>query len=112
MHQTFDRLAAEALAGTGLAFDLRMDRGAEAFITPSFDMIEKFEAAVQAETGLTPARSTSGGTSDARFIRAFCPVFEFGLVNATIHQIDEYAELADLEKLTAIYRRFITDYFS
>jgi succinyl-diaminopimelate desuccinylase len=58
-----------------------------------------------------PALSTGGGTSDARFIKDFCPVVEFGLVNKTIHAVDEHVPLADLERLTAIYERFLAGYF-
>ena len=62
-------------------------------------------------TGVTPSLSTDGGTSDARFIKAFCPVVEFGLLTKTIHKIDEQVSIADLEQLTAIYRRFLDLYF-
>ena len=62
-------------------------------------------------TGRKPALSTSGGTSDARFIRDYCPVVEFGLVNATMHKIDERVATADLVALTAIYRKILDRYF-
>ncbi len=62
-------------------------------------------------TGVTPSLSTDGGTSDARFIKAFCPVVEFGLLTKTIHKIDEQVSVADLEQLTAVYRRFLDLYF-
>ena len=62
-------------------------------------------------TGLTPSLGTDGGTSDARFIKALCPVVEFGLLTATIHKVDEQVSIADLEQLTAIYRRFLELYF-
>ncbi len=61
--------------------------------------------------GITPKLSTDGGTSDARFIKDYCPVVEFGLLTASIHKIDEHVTIADLEQLTAIYRRFIELYF-
>lgn len=61
--------------------------------------------AVEAETGLVPEGSTTGGTSDARFLRAVCPVIEFGLCNATMHKCDEAVALADLDTLSRIYRR-------
>ena len=67
--------------------------------------------AVREVTGLTPSLSTDGGTSDARYIKDHCPVVEFGLTTATIHKVDENASVADLELLTAIYRRFISLYF-
>ena len=61
--------------------------------------------AVEAETGIAPEASTSGGTSDARFLRAVCPVIEFGLVNATMHKRDEAVAVADLGVLARIYAR-------
>jgi succinyl-diaminopimelate desuccinylase len=67
--------------------------------------------AVQSVTGRVPKLTTGGGTSDARFIKDICPVVEFGLVNATIHQVDEHTSITDLEKLTEIYGRFISNYF-
>jgi succinyl-diaminopimelate desuccinylase len=60
---------------------------------------------VEAETGVTPELSTTGGTSDARFLRALCPVVEFGLCNATMHKKDEAVAMEDLHVLTRIYRR-------
>jgi succinyl-diaminopimelate desuccinylase len=75
----------------------------EAFITEPGALSALVSAAVEAETGLVPELSTTGGTSDARFLRAICPVVEFGLLNATMHKADEAVALADLETLTAIY---------
>ena len=63
-------------------------------------------------TGRKPELSTGGGTSDARFIKDYCPVIEFGLVGQTMHQIDERAPVADLEKLTQIYRGVLDRYFA
>jgi succinyl-diaminopimelate desuccinylase len=68
--------------------------------------------AIEAETGQRPALSTTGGTSDARFIKSHCPVVEFGLVGQTMHQVDERVALADLERLTAIYRGALERYFA
>jgi succinyl-diaminopimelate desuccinylase len=68
--------------------------------------------AIEAETGQRPALSTAGGTPDARFIKSHCPVVEFGLVGQTMHQVDERVALADLERLTAIYRGALERYFS
>ena len=61
-------------------------------------------------TGRKPALSTSGGTSDARFIKDYCPVLEFGLVGQTMHQVNERVAVADLARLTAIYRRVLDTY--
>jgi succinyl-diaminopimelate desuccinylase len=84
----------------------------DVFLTKPGPLVDKMVQAVAAETGRTPALTTGGGTSDARFIQAHCPVIEFGLVNATIHQVDERVPVADLEKLTRIYERFIAAYFN
>ncbi|MEP7222910.1 MAG: succinyl-diaminopimelate desuccinylase [Novosphingobium sp.] len=77
----------------------------EAFLTPPGAFSEMVAAAIQAETGLVPDLSTTGGTSDARFLKALCPVIEFGLCNATMHKRDEAVAVADLEVLARIYRR-------
>jgi acetylornithine deacetylase/succinyl-diaminopimelate desuccinylase-like protein len=63
------------------------------------------------KTGRRPTLSTSGGTSDARFIRAYCPVVEFGLVGATAHMVDEHVAVADIKVLTEIYAALLEDYF-
>ena len=77
----------------------------EPFLTPPGEFSALVAAVVKAETGLDPEPSTTGGTSDARFLRAICPVIEFGLVNATMHKRDEAVAVADLEVLARIYRR-------
>ena len=77
----------------------------EAFLTPPGAFSALVAAAVEAETGIAPELSTSGGTSDARFLKNLCPVIEFGLCNATMHKTDEAVALADLEVLARIYRR-------
>ena len=68
--------------------------------------------AVAAETGITPEYSTSGGTSDARFVKDHCPVVEFGLVGTTMHQTDEHVEVEHIRQLAAIYRRILAAYFA
>ncbi len=77
----------------------------EAFFTPPGAFSALVADAIHAETGLTPELSTTGGTSDARFLKDLCPVIEFGLVNATMHKLDEAVALADLDRLVRIYRR-------
>ena len=77
----------------------------EAFVTPPGAFSDLLIAAVEAETGLSPELSTTGGTSDARFLKDLCPVIEFGLPNATMHKRDEAVAMADLETLARIYRR-------
>ncbi len=104
--------AHDTLSGTGLDFDLTFSPSGDAFVTEPGPLIEVMTDAVKAATGKAPALSTGGGTSDARFIKDYCPVIEFGLVNETIHQTDERTPVADLETLTAIYRDFIGRYFA
>lgn len=79
----------------------------EAFLTPPGELSEAVSAVVAEVTGLTPEASTTGGTSDARFLSKICPVVEFGLCNATMHKLDEAVAIADLEVLTEIYRRVV-----
>ena len=81
------------------------------FVTRSSDLIGPLSAAIKAVTGGEPQASTGGGTSDARFFKDLCPVVEFGLVGQTMHQVDEHVPLADLDRLTAIYRGFLDRYF-
>jgi len=77
----------------------------EPFLTPPGDFSQIIADAVEAETGIVPEASTSGGTSDARFLRAVCPVIEFGLCNATMHKRDEAVAIPDLDTLSRIYAR-------
>ncbi len=77
----------------------------EPFLTPPGAFSQMIADAVEAELGITPEASTSGGTSDARFLKDLAPVIEFGLVNATMHKTDEAVALADLAALARIYRR-------
>ncbi|TVR07286.1 MAG: succinyl-diaminopimelate desuccinylase [Salinarimonadaceae bacterium] len=102
-----------AAAGEEVEFELAFDpTNSPAFLTQPDDFVELVRDAVEAETGLRPALSTTGGTSDARFIKSACPVVEFGLVGQTMHKIDERVPLADLERLTAIYRGVLERYFA
>jgi succinyl-diaminopimelate desuccinylase len=82
------------------------------FVTKPGAFTDLAVAAIEEITGRKPELSTSGGTSDARFISQYCPVIEFGLVGQTMHQIDERAAVADLEKLTRIYRGILDRYFA
>src|SRR3546814_336412 len=75
----------------------------EPFLTPPGEFSDMIAAAITQATGLEPELSTSGGTSDARFLSRLCPVVEFGLCNATMHKLDEAVAAADLETLTTIY---------
>ena len=104
-------LATQVQHETGARFFMNMVVSGESFITEGGTLIEVMQEAVRGETGLTPALSTGGGTSDARFIKDYCPVAEFGLVNATIHQINERVLVDDLKRLKRIYRRMIDLFF-
>ncbi len=105
------RAEADAVAQAfGVRADMTVRVSGESFLTPPGALSALVAAAVAAETGVTPVLSTTGGTSDARFIRAHCPVVEFGLVGRTMHQVDEYAEVADIRTLTAVYARIIRDF--
>lgn len=88
-----------------------LGRVSPVFLTRDEKLIETLSQAIESVTGHKPGMSTSGGTSDARFIKDYCPVVEFGLVGQTMHQIDERVALADLETLTSIYLRFIERWF-
>ncbi|MPZ59064.1 MAG: succinyl-diaminopimelate desuccinylase [Rhizobiales bacterium] len=85
---------------------------ADVFVTAPGPFTDLVAGAIAAVTGREPKLSTSGGTSDARFIKDYCPVVEFGLVGQTMHQVDERVPVADLEELTAIYRQILERYFA
>lgn len=103
--------ARRALSDSDLAFSIEFEPHAESFLTEPGPLDALLSEAVSEVTGLTPSLSTDGGTSDARFIKDYCPVVEFGLTTATIHKADENVAVADLEQLTQVYRRFIELYF-
>ncbi len=103
--------AARVEVETGVQMTLRVAVSGESFLTPPGAFSDLISAAVEAETGLVPEASTSGGTSDARFIRHHCPVVEFGLVGRTMHQVDEFVEIAQIGQLKAIYGRVLAGYF-
>ncbi|MBZ0216713.1 MAG: succinyl-diaminopimelate desuccinylase [Fimbriimonadaceae bacterium] len=83
----------------------------DVFLTKPGPLVEIMSQAIKSVTGRTPELTTGGGTSDARFIKDYCPVIEFGLVGQTMHKIDEHVDLADLAALTDIYQQTITEYF-
>ncbi|WP_369411917.1 succinyl-diaminopimelate desuccinylase [Pacificimonas pallii] len=84
----------------------------ESFLTPPGAFSSLIADAISAETGAAPELSTSGGTSDARFIRSFCPVVECGLVGASMHKVGEHAAVEDIEALARIYVRILDGYFA
>ena len=104
--------AAAVAEATGVEIALRISISGEAFLTPPGELSNLVARAVEAETGRKPVASTSGGTSDARFVKEHCPVVEFGLVGKTMHQVDERVEVVQIHQLKAIYRRILTDYFA
>ncbi len=97
---------------TGVEIGLRIQISGESFITPPGEFSALVAAAVQAETGVVPVYSTSGGTSDARFVKDHCPVVEFGLVGKTMHQVDERIEVEQIHQLKGIYTRILRAYFA
>ena len=82
------------------------------FLTKNDELVGCLSNAIKTVTGRTPELSTSGGTSDARFIKDYCPVVEFGLVGKTMHMVDECVAIDDLEKLTKIYENFLATFFN
>ncbi|MDG1471799.1 MAG: succinyl-diaminopimelate desuccinylase [Ascidiaceihabitans sp.] len=92
--------------------DMRVKISGESFITPPGGLSDLVSAAVQAETNIVPELSTSGGTSDARFVKHHCPVVEFGLVGQSMHQVDEHVTVAHIHQLKSIYSRILSDYFA
>ncbi len=96
----------------GVEVETRIKISGESFLTPPGALSDLVSNAVKAETGITPELSTTGGTSDARFVKNHCPVVEFGLVGRTMHQVDECVEVAQIEQLKAIYTRILKDYFA
>ncbi len=99
LRAVLDRHAPEA--------ELQVSISGEAFLTKPGREIEILAQAVERVTGIAPDKNTGGGTSDARFISRYCPVAEFGLVGATMHKVDEAVPIADLQRLTAVYKALI-----
>lgn len=104
--------ASKISAETDVEIGMTSKVSGESFLTPPGDLSALVSTAVQEETGVTPVLSTSGGTSDARFIKTHCPVVEFGLVGQTMHQVDERVEIEQIHALKAIYRRILESYFA
>jgi succinyl-diaminopimelate desuccinylase len=88
------------------------ERPSHVFLTRNNRLIASLTGAIEQATGRTPVLSTTGGTSDARYIKDYCPVVEFGLVGQTMHMVDERVPVADLEALTRIYETFILNWFA
>ena len=106
----FARAVLATLEEKGARYRLDYEPPSESYLTkrgPFVDLVVK----ALADSGVKAALSTSGGTSDARFIKNYCPVIDLGLVGNTMHQIDEHVPLEDLKRLSAIYRRILQRYF-
>jgi succinyl-diaminopimelate desuccinylase len=103
--------AARAGEGFNGTVSVRVAISGEAFLTAPGPFVEVVADAVEAVAGRRPELSTTGGTSDARFIRALCPVVELGLVGATMHAVDERVPVSEITQLTDVYRRLIRRYF-
>ncbi|MDA7427818.1 succinyl-diaminopimelate desuccinylase [Primorskyibacter aestuariivivens] len=103
-----DRVAGEF--GVEIGMDVKIS--GESFLTPPGPLSELVSRAVEAEAGITPELSTTGGTSDARFVKNHCPVVEFGLVGKTMHQVDERVAVDQIPQLKAIYTRILREYFA
>jgi succinyl-diaminopimelate desuccinylase len=110
--QKLDAWLRQKLDAAGGRYTLDIQVSGESFLTPPGEVSDMLTQAITRITGLTPELSTTGGTSDARFIHRFCPVAEFGLVGLTMHKVDERAPVADLVALTAIYRTALELYFA
>lgn len=108
MQAEADRVSAEF----GVGIDVTVRISGESFLTPPGPLSDLVARAVAAETGITPELSTSGGTSDARFVKDHCPVVEFGLVGKTMHQVDECVATDDIRRLKSVYARILADYFA
>ena len=111
-HASLEAWLHEQIAPLAPDYTLTVNGNAEAFVTAPGELSELLARSVEAETGLRPALSTSGGTSDARFVQRYCPVIEFGLVGTTMHQANEHVTVADIEGLTRIYQRFLRLFFA
>ena len=116
IHNRLDRAAKKSKlrAGRKAPVDYEIiwrENPCHVFLTKDDRLIDALSTSVKAVTGRTPGLSTTGGTSDARFIKDYCPGVEFGLVGKTMHMVDERVALTDLETLTQVYERFIADYF-
>lgn len=110
--QTLSDKVHEILRGVSENYEIKFHCGAESFMTQPSAWTEIVKDSVTEIAGKTPEYTTTGGTSDARFMAQYCPVIECGAVNASIHQVDENAKISDLEDLAKIYQRVLEKYFS
>ena len=107
-----DEMAANVAKEFDITIDMRVKISGESFISPPGALSDLVAKSVEAETGVSPVLSTSGGTSDARFVKNHCPVVEFGLVGKTMDQVDERVVITQIHQLKSIYTRILRDYFA
>jgi succinyl-diaminopimelate desuccinylase len=108
MQDEADKVAQE----TGVKIEMSTKISGEAFLTPPGALSDLVAKSVQTETNQTATLSTTGGTSDARFVKHHCPVVEFGLVGHRMHEVDERVRVSDIHALKRIYGRVLTDFFA
>jgi succinyl-diaminopimelate desuccinylase len=102
-----------AAAGNSIRWHIDWEpSNADSFVAQPGPFVDLVAGAIKEVTGREPKLSTTGGTSDARFIKNYCPVLEFGLVGQTMHQVDEHTPIADLAILTTVYRKILDQYFA
>lgn len=109
--ESVEKLLRGRLDQAGGGYEMRVRVSGESFLTPPGALSETVTNAIKDVTGIMPELSTTGGTSDARFIKDHCPVVEYGLINQTAHKIDENARVDDIHALSDIYSRILDDYF-
>lgn len=110
--ETIEAFVRERCAKFSDDYSLEISVSGDSFVTSPGPDLNTMSAAIKKATGIEPALSTGGGTSDARFIKNYCPVVEFGLINKTIHAVDERVDVGDLHQLTAAYAKIIGQYFA
>ncbi len=104
--------ADEVASETGIAIAMSTKVSGESFLTPPGPLSDLVAQAVEAETGIAPSLSTTGGTSDARFVKDHCPVVEFGLTGKRMHAVDERVSMQEVHALKRVYTRILRDYFA
>ena len=108
LKQEAERISAE----TDIDISVETKASGESFLTPPGELSSLVGLAIKNELGITPEMSTTGGTSDARFVKNVCPVVEFGLVGKTMHSVDERVDISQVHHLKSIYTRILKDYFA
>jgi len=109
--RTLEAEITRRLKQVGGEFELKIECRGEAFLTKEGELSRHLADAIESRTGRRPEFSTTGGTSDARFIKDYCPVVEFGLLSATMHKIDEHVAVADILALSEIYESVLERFF-